>query len=98
MIVNLLSGGRVSPPALHVVAGGLGGRHGRAELPGRDDGGAALLHGGQEGALQPGGVVDDLGRGLAADGGVGGVGELGGAVVAPDDHVLDLCGIIKYST
>ena len=98
MIVNLLSGGRVSPPALHVVARGLGGRHGRAKLPGRDHGRAALLHGGQEGLLQPRRVVDHLGGGLAADRGVGGVGELGGAVVAPDDHVLDLCGIIKYST
>ena len=51
---------------------------------------AALLHGLQERALQPGIVVDGLRRGDAADRGVVPVGVLGVAVVAPDDHVLDI--------
>lgn len=32
------------PDVPHVVADGLGGRHGAGKLPGLDDGGAALLH------------------------------------------------------
>lgn len=37
-----LSGAEPNVP--HVVADGLGGRHGAGQLPGLDDGGAALLH------------------------------------------------------
>ena len=59
------------------------------EPAGVDDGGSPLLHGGQEVALQPGAVVDDLGDRLPADEGVGVVGELGGRVVPPDGHVGD---------
>lgn len=32
------------PEVPHVVADGLGGRHGARQLPGLDDGGATLLH------------------------------------------------------
>ena len=55
-----------------------------------DDGRAALLHRGDEVAVQVGVVADDGAGGLAGDGGVVDVWVLAGGVVAPDDHVLDL--------
>ena len=65
-------------------------RRRRRRAPRLDDGRTALLHGGDEVAVQPVGVGDDLGGRLAADQGVVEVGELGGGVVAPDRHVGDV--------
>lgn len=81
-----------------MVTSGLGRTHSRAELPGRNDSRTSLLHSGNEDLLQPLVVVDDLWCGFAPDGGVAGVGELGGRVVAPDDAVLHLRGEVKLKT
>ena len=51
------------PPGLHVVAGGLGGRHGRAGLAGVEDSGAPLLDGRHERVAKPVVVVDNLDEG-----------------------------------
>ena len=55
-----------------------------------DDRGAALLDRLDELLLEPVRVADHVGRGLAADLGVGEVGELRGGVVAPDGDVGDV--------
>src|SRR5699024_10817551 len=58
-----------------------------------DDGGAALLHGGDVLAFVPG-RVDQLQRRLAVDAGMVQVRILGGTVVAPDDHALDVGAVL----
>ena len=73
-----------------MVHQGVGGRGGRGEATGRDDGCAALADGGQEGLFQPSLVGDDGGSGLARDLGVLVVGEHRGGVVAEDRQVGDL--------
>src|SRR5690554_2441818 len=80
-------------PVAHVVNGGRGrgGRGGGAA--GLDDGGTALLHVRNEGVLVPV-TLDQLGGGLAGHLAVGDVGVLGGAVVAPDDHALDVGDVL----
>lgn len=66
------------------------GRAGRAGGTTRlDDGRAALLHGGQELALEPRLVGDDLRGGLPVDLGAVKVRILRGGVVAPDRHLAD---------
>src|SRR5687768_600894 len=75
-------------PVAHVVDGGIGGRGGRGEAARLDDGGAALLHGRDEVRLDPGLVVDELGRVLSIDLGVEDIGVLRRRVVAPDAHLL----------
>src|SRR5690554_6669373 len=76
-------------PVAHVIdGGGSGGSGGRS--PARlDDGGAALLHGGDEVVFVPV-TLDQIESGLAIYLGVGQIGVLGGAVVAPDDHAVDV--------
>ena len=82
--------GRAEDPGADVVDGGVGGRGRRREAPRLDDGGAALLHGGDEVALEPGLVGAGRGEaGLAVDLGVEHVGVLRGRVVAPDRHLRD---------
>ena len=55
-----LSFGGAVPPGLHVIAGGFGGGHRRAEFPRSDDGGAALLNRRQKCFSEPGFVIDNL--------------------------------------
>lgn len=55
-----------------------------------DDGGTALLHGGNEVAAQPGLVANRLWDGLPGGGAVRNVRELRGRVIAPDNHILHL--------
>mmetsp|Transcript_6856 Transcript_6856/g.14991 ORF Transcript_6856/g.14991 Transcript_6856/m.14991 type:complete len:351 (+) Transcript_6856:226-1278(+) len=76
-------------PVAHVVADGLGGRGGRRQLARRDNGGASLLHGADEIALEPGlvALLHDLGAG---DGRVANVRVLRRRVVPPDAHACDL--------
>lgn len=69
------------------VAGGIGSGGGGGHAAGLDDGGAALLDGGDEITLEPGVVGDDIGGGFAVDFGVVEVGILSGGVVAPDGDV-----------
>ena len=61
-------------------------RHRTAELPGSNDSGSSLLDRGDKLCLEPGLVQRHRGP---VDGGLGGVGELRGGVVAPDGHLLD---------
>src|SRR5699024_8054471 len=76
-------------PVAHVVDGGIGGGSGTGGTARLDDGGTAFLHRGDELVFVP--VALDLsGRRLAFDGGMADVGILGGAVVAPDDHAVDV--------
>src|SRR5581483_1173783 len=76
-------------PVAHVVDRGRR-RRGRAGSAARlDDGGAALLHHRDEVLLDPG-LVDQRPGGLALDRGVADVRVLGGAVVAPDDDLVDV--------
>ena len=77
-------------PIVHVVAGCLGRRAGAGQSAGRDDGLAAELDRGEELAVQIGVVAHHLASRLALHRGEVHIGELGVAVVAPDDDVLDL--------
>src|SRR5690606_35586531 len=82
-------GGAVDP-VVDVVDGcarGRGGRGGAAHL---DDLGAALGDAGDEFVFQPLLVVDGLGGVFSLDLGVEDVRVLGGGVVAPDGHLLDV--------
>merc|ERR1719474_2344432 len=72
-------------PALHVIGGRLSCRHCRAQLPRRDHSRSSLLNGGDKDVLHPG-LVKTSRRTI--DCGVSRVRELGGAVVAPDRHLL----------
>lgn len=72
-----------------VVDGGAGGRGGRGGAASGDDGGTALLNGGDEGGLDPLLVVDDVSSGLAVDERVRDGGVLRGGVVSPDGEILD---------
>ena len=74
---------------MDVVNGGSSGRGGRRGSTSGDDGGSALLDGGDEGVLNPGLVVDDLSSGLSVDQSVSNGGVLGGRVVTPDGKVLN---------
>lgn len=76
-------------PVVHVVAGGVGSRGSGGLAKHADDLGATLGNLGDEGAVQVGVVVDHLSEGHTVDGGVEGVGVLGGGVVAPDKDILD---------
>ncbi len=71
------------------IASCIGGGGGGGETAGFDNGGATLLDSGDEVALEPVMVADDLGGGLAIDFGVKEVGILGGGVVAPDAEIGD---------
>ena len=76
---------------VHDCIGGAGGAGSSARS---DDGGAALLHGADKLALKPCLVVDDCGRRLPADFGVGKVGILRGGMIAPNGqsvHGLHFC-------
>jgi hypothetical protein len=73
-----------------VVDQRVGGRGGRRRAAGVDDRLATLLDGGQELALEPGPVGDDLRRGAAADAGVLEVRDHRRRVVAPHREVGDL--------
>ena len=77
-------------PVPDVVAHGRRRGEGGAELPGGDDRGAALLHGGDELAVEVRVVVHELPHGLVTRGCVVDIRVLGGRVVAPDDAVLDV--------
>ena len=72
-----------------VVDGGTSGRGGRRGTTSGDDGGSALLDGGDEGGLNPLLVVDDLSGGLAVDEGMSDGRVLSGRVVTPDGEVLN---------
>ena len=74
---------------MHALDGGVGGRGGRGGATGVDDGSATLGDGRDEVVLDPG-LLDQLAGLLATDLGVEQVGVLGGGVVAPDGHVLDV--------
>src|SRR5690606_29799549 len=72
----------------HVIHQRVGGRGGGGQAAGGDDRGAAFADGFAERALEPGGIVDDLGGGPAVDGRLRERGEHGRAVVAVDEDVL----------
>src|SRR5690606_5851904 len=77
-------------PVADVVDGGVGGRGGRGQATGLDDGGAALADLRDELVGVPVGVVDPVLQRLALDGGEAVVGVHGRAVVAPHDQLLDV--------
>jgi len=83
--------GRAEHPVVHVVDGGVGGGRRGGRAAGVDDGGAALLHRGDEVGLEPGLVgAGGLEARPPLDLRVEHVGVLGGGVVAPDRHVGDV--------
>ena len=83
-----LAGGTVVP-VVDSVDQGRGSRGSRGEATGGNDGGTALLDGRDEGIRDPLAIEDVNGQ-LALDGGVVDVGELGGAVVTPDDEAVNV--------
>lgn len=66
------------------------GRGGAGRASGGDNGSSTLLYGRCENILVPLVIVDDAESGLSLDGGMGEVGELGGAVVTPDGKLGDI--------
>ena len=76
-------------PVTHVIDGGRGGRSGRRCAARLDDGGAALLHGGDEGVFVPL-AIDEAMRGLAVDGAEIEIRILRRGMIAPDQHLADL--------
>ena len=74
-----------------VNRGGSSGRGGRSTSR-LDDGSAALLHDGNEGVLVPS-VVHQAFCSLALNGGMADIRVLRGRVVAPDNHLGDVCSV-----
>lgn len=62
-----LAGLGAVPPVVNVVAGGVGSRSGRGLAHDRDDLGTSLLHLGEEGAIKPLIVLDDVPSGSTTD-------------------------------
>ena len=79
-------------PIADVLDGGVGGGGGAGQAPSLDDGGASLLHGGDEVVLHPF-HIHQFGGGLAGDGAMVDVGVLGGGVVAPDNHARHIAAV-----
>mmetsp|Transcript_26526 Transcript_26526/g.67480 ORF Transcript_26526/g.67480 Transcript_26526/m.67480 type:complete len:354 (+) Transcript_26526:696-1757(+) len=83
-------------PVAHVVAHRGGGRQGGGQAASLDDGRTALLHRGDELAVEPRVVGHGGADGLAVHGAVVHVGVLRGGVVAPDDDVAHV-GVVRPS-
>ena len=78
------------PKIMDVIAGSGGSRGCRALAHDGDDLSATLLHLAEEGAVEPGVIIDSLTGWLSTDSSVEGVWVLSGRVVAPNDDIVDV--------
>lgn len=78
---------------LHAFDGGVGSGFCRGETASFDNGCAALLHGGDEVAFEPGGIADDFACEFTGDPCVCKIWVEGAGVVAPDSEIADVAPV-----